>query len=91
MKRFILIFLLFPLVFITCAERDNNNEEGETGKTIIIDVKTKKEFDQGHLTNAINMPYTKIKEEIKKYAPDLDQKIILYCRSGRRSGIALKY
>ena len=81
---------LLPLTCIACAEDDTKSEIEKIGNAIIIDVRTKKEFDQGHLTNAINIPYTEIKKEIKKYAPDLDQKIILYCRSGRRSGIALK-
>lgn len=81
-----------PLALIACVEKDNNNGDvnEKVHQAIIIDVRTKKEFDQGHLTNAINISYKKIKEEIKKYAPNKNQKIILYCRSGRRSGIALK-
>ena len=90
MKKLILILLLFPLAFIAWAEGDTKKQKEENPKVVIIDVRTKREFDQGHLTNAINIPHTKIKVEIKKYAQDLNQQIILYCRSGGRSGIALK-
>ena len=92
MKNYILILLLLPLALIACVEKDNNNGDvnEKVHQAIIIDVRTKKEFNQGHLTNAINISYKKIKEEIKKYAPNKNQQIILYCRSGRRSGIALK-
>ena len=59
-------------------------------KITIIDVRTAQEYNEGHLKNAINIPYDEIRDKIKKYVPDKDEKIILYCRSGRRSGIAEK-
>ena len=54
----------------------------------MIDVRTDAEFQQGHLPGAINIPYDQIVERRAELPPDLNRPIVLYCRSGRRSGIA---
>lgn len=64
-------------------------EENTAAKPIVIDVRTEPEWKEGHLEGAVRIPYEKIGEEIEKAAPDKKSKIILYCRTGRRSGIAL--
>ena len=59
-------------------------------KPLLIDVRTEKEWSEGHLEGAILIPYDRIGAEINKVAPDKKTKIELYCRTGRRSGIALE-
>lgn len=59
-------------------------------KPMLIDVRTEKEWSEGHLEGALLIPYDKIGAEINKVAPDKKTKIELYCRTGRRSGIALE-
>lgn len=53
----------------------------------IIDVRTKEEYDDGHITDAILLDIKKILQGV---ALDLDKKeeIVLYCRSGSRSMMA---
>jgi phage shock protein E len=53
-----------------------------------IDVRSEAEFTQGHLPGAILVPHDTIAAKIATLAPDKSQPIQLYCRSGRRSGIA---
>lgn len=55
---------------------------------IIIDVRSPQEFSTGHIQGALNMPHTKIGDLIEKQPIEKDAPIIVYCRSGRRSGIA---
>ncbi len=55
---------------------------------LIIDVRSKKEYKEGHLNGAINIPLSDIKKEIKNITTD--KKILLYCQSGLRSKRALK-
>ena len=55
---------------------------------LIIDVRTPEEFSQGHLDNAVNIPYESISAEFTKQKIAKDQPVVVYCRSGRRSGIA---
>ena len=63
--------------------------ENALANPLIIDVRTEPEWNKGHLEGAIRIPYEKIGEEISRAAPDKKTPIILYCRTGRRSGIAL--
>lgn len=55
---------------------------------VIIDARTKEEFDEGHIENAILIPEYEITERAEKELPDKDALILVYCRSGRRSKIA---
>ncbi len=78
-------------MFMSCTLRPVDEKEILIhDKCILIDVRTAKEYKEGHLKNAINIPYAEIKDKIREYVKDKDEKIILYCRSGRRSGIAKK-
>ena len=58
------------------------------GGYIIIDARTQKEYDQGHIPGAILIPEYEIADRAEKELPDKDQLILVYCRSGRRSKIA---
>jgi phage shock protein E len=59
------------------------------GGAAVIDVRTDSEFQEGHLPGAINIPYDQITSRLAELPSDRSQPIVLYCRSGRRSGIAL--
>lgn len=84
-KNYLLI--VFGILLFACGQTDVVDVV-ITDYDTIIDVRTKKEYDAGHIDNALNIPYTKIKEEIKEHVKDKKTKILLYCHSGRRSGIA---
>ncbi len=58
------------------------------GQPLIIDVRTADEYQQAHIRQAVNIPFDQIADRIAAFAPDHDTRIALYCRSGRRSGIA---
>ena len=53
-----------------------------------IDVRTAGEFNSGHVPGAVNIPYTEIASRISEVTADKDATVYVYCRSGRRSGIA---
>lgn len=59
-------------------------------KEVVIDVRTPQEFASGHIAGAINIDHAVIGQEIGKAQVGKDDTVILYCRSGRRSGIALE-
>ncbi len=59
-----------------------------SGQPLIIDVRTTNEYQQGHVRQSVNIPYNEIAQQIAHVAMDRDTRIVLYCRSGRRSGIA---
>lgn len=55
---------------------------------IWIDVRSAEEFQQGHLAGAHHIPHTDIARRIDEITQDKNAEIQLYCRSGRRSGLA---
>jgi phage shock protein E len=87
------LILLIPILIIStaCTKTGKINPEVMIdNNTVLIDVRTKEEFKSGHLEKAINIPYTEIEEQIKSITKDNHKNIVVYCRSGRRSGIAQK-
>ena len=74
------------------APRAGKTRTGTAGlatvKPLVIDVRSQQEWSGGHIEGAILIPHTEIAERITEAAPDKAQSIYLYCRSGRRSGIA---
>lgn len=53
---------------------------------VLVDVREKSEYDVGHLSGSINIPYQKVLEYAKNYPKDTIW--ILYCSTGKRSKIA---
>ena len=53
-----------------------------------IDVRSAEEYSTGHVEGAPNIPHDVIGEKIASVQPDKDAEIHVYCRSGRRAGIA---
>lgn len=62
--------------------------EQESVAAVVVDVRTAAEWSEGHLEGAVLIPHDKIEEGIGAVAPGKSTKIYLYCRSGRRTGIA---
>ena len=102
MKKLILL-LLAVLALTACADTQENDREAiymnitakeakelmdtETGY-IILDVRTREEYDQGHIPGAILIPDTEIRAKAEEILTDKDRLILVYCRSGRRSKLA---
>ena len=63
---------------------------GVWAKDVVIDVRTPKEYAADHIEGAINIEHTNIAQDIAKAGVGKNDKVILYCQSGRRSGIALE-
>ena len=99
-----LIFLLLAAILLTaCGQAKENDREvvyvnitAEEAKAImdteegyvILDTRTREEYDQGHIPGAIQISHDEITEKAGEVLTDKDQLILVYCRSGRRSKIA---
>ncbi len=55
---------------------------------LLIDVREKEEYAEGHIEGALLIPYDEIEESAGSLLADKQQTILIYCRSGRRSAIA---
>ena len=84
MKRFIFFLVAAAVIFGMAAS--SFSADGE--KPFVIDVRTEAEWNNGHLEGAVLIPYDVIGEKIGAVAKDKTKRIHVYCRTGRRSGIA---
>ena len=56
----------------------------------IVDVRSNREYLEGHIEGSINIPDYEINKKFEKIFTDHNQIIILYCSSGNRSKNACK-
>lgn len=97
-KPFVLTFLVVLTVWLTApAIAGKGDPEAarqawpmiEAG-ALLVDVRTKEEFDMGHIDGAVNIPHTQTNALIAAIGSDKQRPVVFYCRSGGRAGIAMK-
>jgi len=71
---------------ITAEEAKARMDSGDT--IIVLDVRTREEYDTGHIAGAVLLPNETILDTQPDVLPDLDAEILVYCRSGNRSAQA---
>ena len=73
---------LFPSDSVKSASSEIKNG------ALVLDVRSTNEFEEAHIEGAINIPHNQIANRISEISGSKDQSIVVYCRSGRRAGIA---
>jgi phage shock protein E len=56
---------------------------------VVLDVRTPEEFAAGHVPGAVNVPHDQVGARLGELDKFRDKDVVVYCRSGRRSGLAL--
>lgn len=56
---------------------------------VVLDVRTPKEFAEGHVPGAINISHDELEARLPELEADRDRDVVVYCRSGKRTGLAL--
>lgn len=69
------------------TDRPNDISSWIKNGALIVDVRTPAEFENAHFPGAINIPLQDIEKRINEFGPR-DGRIIVYCRTGNRSGKA---
>ena len=65
-------------------ELDQTNES-----FILLDVRTREEFNSGRIKNSINIPHDLLLSDISLVADYKSEKVVVYCRSGKRAKLVL--
>lgn len=103
-KKIMVTMGIIMLIICGCSNKKENEKQGvkmyntnsyennseldqiiSKNNFIIVDVRTKEEYDTGHVKGAINIPYDSIDENTNL---DKSKTILVYCKSGVRSGKA---
>jgi len=89
----VFLYLCLPML-AGCGTADISADVGKIpGDALWVDVRSPREYASSHIPAAVNLPYDEIREGHPLLQPDeiaRTQTLLLYCRSGRRSGIARK-
>lgn len=57
---------------------------------LVVDVRTAEEFAAGHVPGAINIPHDQVASREAEFAVEGEREIVVYCKSGKRAGMALE-
>lgn len=97
MKKLVLLVISMALALTGCSggtspmdltTKEFSAKVGEQN-VVVLDVRTPDEFSAGHLHNAINIDVESGTFSQKISTLDKNATYAVYCRSGRRSGIAV--
>lgn len=62
-----------------------NREEG-----VVLDVRDRKDFEKGHIVDAINIPLARLPERIAELEKQKSNPVIVVCQFGQSAGEAVK-
>ena len=89
------ITLIFLIIISSGCEIDRGitvqeaHESLGSGDILFLDVRTRQEFvNEGRIKNAMLIPVNVLERRLTDLEQHRDKKIIVYCKSGRRSQIA---
>jgi len=55
---------------------------------VVLDIRETNEYGQGHITDALNIPFTKLQQRIGELNNHKEKTVILVCKMGQHSGAA---
>lgn len=85
----ILLLFLLPLMGITsCDSSEKEDKEIDFENAFIVDVRTPEEYNEGTFKDAVNIPISTVENNIKEF--EGKDQIVVFCKSGTRSGKAIK-
>jgi len=92
-----MFMVLAAIALVACAQAapvdsiaaDLVQQRIEAGTApLILDVRTAEEYAEGHVPGAMNISHDELENRLSELGIELDDELIVYCRSGRRAGIA---
>jgi len=63
--------------------------ESSTENFFLLDVRSKEEYQSGHIKNSINIPHEELIEDINLISQYKNESLIVYCRSGVRAQLVI--
>ncbi len=97
--RTLILTLIAALFCVTALAKDEIHGDLDAARAawplidegaLVIDVRSPEEFAEGHLPGAVNAPYDDLDALLAALGDDHDRQVVLYCRSGRRVGVAIE-
>jgi len=93
-KIFALAFSLFTAAVFAGETPQMSQQEllealkAPNNNIVLLDVRSEDEYNHGHVAGAINISHNAVEENLKQLAQYKNSTVVVYCRSGRRAGLA---
>ena len=89
---FVLVLILFVRNEVTRGGKSVSAQElvnlVNRDGALVIDVRDAKEFGEGHIVNAINIPHASLSDRISELEKHKDKPIVVACKMGQHAGMA---
>lgn len=86
---FLVLAVLFVLFIIIKSKMASRSIGGVIkAGALVIDVRSRQEFEQGHFSTAVNIPIDQFEARLKEVGPDKERPVIVYCHAGTRAAVA---
>src|SRR4051812_13757820 len=72
------------------SEIDARDLQARNGNAVLVDVRERDEWEEGHIPGAVHVPRGYLESRIENVAPDRTAPVVLYCASGARSAFGAK-
>ena len=99
-EQFVIIIALAAIVFLFMRHETAKGGEKlscsqvvaavNADEAVLLDVRDTKEYDAGHIVNAINIPHAKVADNIKVLEKHRQKKIIVIDKMGQHSAAVVK-
>jgi rhodanese-related sulfurtransferase len=87
---FVVLLILFALNELRRGGRSLSNREltslVNSDQGVILDIRSKKDFDAGHIVDSLHMPYEKLATRMAELEKHKDKTIIVVCAMGQTAG-----
>ena len=80
--------LVIAVSALALAANDLATIQSNISAPVIIDVRTPQEFATGSIEGAVSLPLKGLPDSLLSEGIELDEEVVVYCRSGRRSAQA---
>jgi rhodanese-related sulfurtransferase len=67
------------------SQRELADRIGTRGAPLILDVRTRSEFESGHIPSAINIPHRELPRRVGELGVGSHREIVVYCEAGGRA------
>ena len=64
--------------------------EVNRNQAVVVDLRDSKEFDQGHIVDALSIPHAKLNDRLAELGSYKERPVVLVCKMGQHSGAAGK-
>jgi phage shock protein E len=61
---------------------------GADSAPLVLDVRSRDEYTQGHIPGAVNIPHDELFERLAELPIEKSEEVVVHCKSGRRAGMA---